>query len=208
MRTVARVAIALCSSSAFAGVADGPFTYINTDAAALSAAGFANLTPDGPLQSAPTGTCAGCYTMPTIYGPLQPRSFFQFEVVGGMPTVNDGAYAVMRFNFTDPNFGVNEFINIVNNSSAQAFGIGYNPNPTCSFQDFLDPSLFNSTNTVIFRWDASPGQSLFTFGFDFTSGGYTTMFPGMTVLSASALPAPGAMAMLGAAGLMGSRRRR
>ena len=201
--------IALGSSSAFAGILDGPFTWVNTDPATFEAAGFANLTAGGPLQSTPTGTCAGCYTLPTLAGPLPLKAFFQYEIAGGLPTVNDGAFAVLTFDFANPSFGVNDFINIVNGSAAEAYGINYNPNPTCSFADFLDPSIYNAANTVVFRWDATPGQSVFTFGWDFTGGGVLGgLFPGMTVTSAAGVPAPGALALIGAAGLVGGRRRR
>jgi MYXO-CTERM domain-containing protein len=201
--------VALGASTAFAGVSDGPFTFVSTQPSALEAAGFTNLTAGGPLQSSPTGTCAGCYTLPTLAGPLPLKAFFQFEVVGGMPTVNDGAFAVLTFDFANPNFGVNDFINIVNGSAAEAYGINYNPNPTCSFADFLDPSIYNAANTVVFRWDATPGQSVFTFGWDFTGGGgLGGLFPGMTVTGGGGVPAPGALALVGATGLFGRRRRR
>ncbi len=211
-RPLNRISIALVASltsSAFAGFTDGSFTFVNTDAAALSAAGFTNLTAGGPLQSVATGTCAGCYTLPTLSGPLPLKAFFQYEVVGGLPTVNDGAFAVLTFNFADPNFGINDFINIVNGSAAQAFTTSYNPNPTCSFADFLDPTVYNPANTVVFRWDGAPGQSLFTFGWDFTGGtGFGSLFPGVSVTSAAGMPAPGALALLGVAGLGAQRRRR
>ncbi len=203
------ISAALLLSSAASASVDGSFTFVNTDSAALSAAGFVNLTLGGPLQSVATGTCAGCYTLPTLTGPLPLKAFFQYEVVGGLPTVNDGAFAVLTFDFSSPSFGVNDFINIVNGSAAQAFDINYNPNPTCSFVDFLDPSIYNAANTVVFRWDASPGQSVFTFGWDFTGGGgFGNLFPGMTVTSAGGVPAPGALALVSAAGLLAGRRRR
>lgn len=209
VKTTAIVLTAMLSPSALAGLSDGAFTFVNSDASQLSAAGFTNLTSSGPLQSVATGTCAGCYTMPTIAGPLPLRGFFQFEIVGGMPLVNDGAFAVLSFNFTDPTFGVNEFISVVNGSAAQAYTTGYSPNPTCSFQDFIDPGIYNAANTVVFRWDASPGQSVFTFGWDFSGGGgLTQLFPGMSLAGAGGVPAPGAMALLAVAGLAANRRRR
>ncbi len=199
----------LIASAASAGFTDGPFTFVNTDTATLSANGFANLTPGGPLQSVATGTCAGCYTLPTLTGPLPLKAFFQYEIVGGLPTVNDGAFAVLTFDFSNPSFGVNDFINIVNGSAAQAFDINYAANPTCSFVDFLDPSIYNAANTVVFRWDAAPGQSVFTFGWDFTGGGgFGNLFPGMTVTGGGGVPAPGALALVSAAGLLAGRRRR
>jgi hypothetical protein len=209
VNTLAMTVAASLASSAFAGLSDGAFTFVNTDATALSEAGFADLTPSGPLQSVATGTCAGCYTLPTLGGTLPLKAFFQYEIVGGLPTVNDGAYAVLSFNFNDPSFGVNDFINVVQGSAAQAFTIGYNPNPTCSFIDFLDPTVYNAANTVVFRWDASPGQSIFTFGWDFTgSSGLTPLFPGMTLASVGGVPAPGAMALMAVAGLVANKRKR
>ena len=169
-----------------------------------------NLTSEvGPLQSTATGNCAGCYTLPRLDGPLPLEAFFQFEVVGGMPAVNDGAFVVMTFDFADPAFGVNDFISAVNGLSAEAFDINYSPNPTCSFADFLDPGVYNASNTVVFRWVATAGQSVFTFGWDFSFGAsFGQAFPGMTVTGAGGVPAPGASGLFAASGLLASRRRR
>lgn len=148
---------------ASAAIADGPFTFISSTPSDLTELGFANLTPDGPLVSSPTGGCAGCFTMPFLAGPLPLKAFFQFSFEGGLPVASDGVFAVMSFDFADPSFGVGDMISILDGASAEAYDINYAPNPTCTFADFLDLSVFNADNTIVFRWAALAGQSTFTF---------------------------------------------
>lgn len=210
--TLAAVLASSVAASALAGATDGPFTYINTSASAFEAAGFTNLTPDGPVLSFATGDCAGCYSLAQVPGPgpLPLKAFFSFAFDGGTPATafSEGLFAVMRFNFSDPAFGVPQFINLVNNQAAEAYNINYAPNASCSFADFLDPTVYNINNTVVFRWVPTSAPSVFTFGWDFTGGGFAgSGFPGMSVEGAGSVPAPGAIGLLALAGLAGRRRR-
>lgn len=208
--TTIAISGAAATLSASVAFADGPFTFVSSTPSQLEELGFANLTPDGPLVSAPTGGCAGCYTLPFLSGPLPLQAFFQITVEGGLPVGNDGMYTVMTFDFADPSFGVDDMISIINGSSAEAYNINYAPNPTCTFGDFLDPALFNADNTIVFRWAALAGQSTFTFGWDFTGGsGFAgSLFPGVSVTGAGSVPAPGALALLAVAGAGRRRARR
>ncbi len=196
----------------YAGFVDGPFTYVNSTGAELDALGFANLTSGAPVVSYSTGGCSGCYSLaaiPTSDGALPLKAYFQFTFDGGTPLVNDGMFVVMTFDFSDPSFGINQFIDIVNGSSAEAYTTAYSPNPSCSFADFLPADQFDPASTVVFRWVPTATQSVWTFGWDFTGGGAFQggLFPGVSVTGANGLPAPGALALLGLGGLVSRRRR-
>ena len=201
------------STSALAGITDGPYTFINSSPAELIADGFADVTGGNPLISYPTGECEGCYTMPVIssstFGTIPLKGFIEIDVDGDLPLVNDGIYVAMEFIFNNPAFTRDDMISIVDGSAANAYDFDYTNPQGCAVIDWIDTSIFDPDNSILFQWDPVSTSGPWTFGWDFTGGsGFGGLFPGIEIDDIGSTPAPGALALLGIAGLAGSRRRR
>ena len=204
---------ATITTSALAGFTDGPYTFIDSTAAELTADGFADVTNGTPLISYPTGECEGCYTMPAIssssFGTIPLKGFIEFEISGGLPLVNDGLYIIMSFTFNDPSFTRDDMISIVDDNAANAYDFSYTNPQGCAVINWVDTSTFDPDNSILFQWNPSVDSGVFTFGWDFSGGGgFGSLFPGLEIDDIGSTPAPGALALLGIAGLAGSRRRR
>jgi MYXO-CTERM domain-containing protein len=186
---------------------------------ALTAAGYYDVTQGQPLVSVPQGSCAaiGCMSFEQVQGPLPLKGFFQIQYLDFVNTNFTGLYGWLQFDYGTSGITQQDIINSVN---AQAIDTGVYAltaqqagHPDCHFSDFLPPSMTNSNN-VYFNWfptpqPISPGLSqIFTFAWDFTN--YTPGFMpgGLGITGTGGVPAPGAVALLGLAGLASGRRRR
>ena len=186
---------------------------------ALTAAGYYDVTHGQPLVSTPQGACAaiGCMSFEQIDGPLPLKGFFQIQYLDFVNTNFTGLYGWLQFNYGTS--GITQQ-NIIDSVNAQAIDTGVYAltaqqagHPDCHFNDFLPPSMSNSNN-VYFNWfptpqPISPGLSqVFTFAWDFEN--YSTGFVpgGLGITGTGGVPAPGAVALLGLAGLASGRRRR
>lgn len=204
---------ATISTSALAGFEDGPYTFIDSTAAELTALGFTDVTAGSPLISYPTGECEGCYTMPVIssstFGTIPLKGFIEIDVDGDLPLVNDGIYVAMEFTFNDPSFTRDDMLSIVDGSAANAYDFTYTNPQGCMVLDWINTSVFDPDQSILFQWDPASTSGTWTFGWDFTGGGgFGSLFPGLEINDIGSTPAPGALALLGIAGLAGSRRRR
>ncbi len=186
---------------------------------ALTAAGYYDVTQGQPLVSVPQGDCAaiGCMTFEQIDGPLPLKGFFQIQYLDFVNTNFTGLYGWLQFDYGTSGITQQDIINSVNaqavDTGVYALTAAQAGHPDCHFSDFLPASMTNSNN-VYFNWfptpqPISPGLSqVFTFAWDFTN--YTPGFlpGGLSITGTGGVPAPGAVALLGLAGLASGRRRR
>lgn len=186
---------------------------------ALTAAGYYDVTQGTPLISTPQGDCAaiGCMSFEEVQGPLPLKGFLQIQYLNFVNTNFTGLYGWLQFNYGTSNITQQDIIESVN---AQAIDTGVYAltaqqagHPDCHFNDFLPPSMSNSNN-VYFNWfptpqPISPGLSqVFTFAWDFENYSTGFMPGGLQITGTGGVPAPGAVALLGLAGLASGRRRR
>ena len=186
------------------------FVYLNESATDLAAAGFADLTAGSPLlveSTADNGGCLRCYTFETL-ATTSNKGFIEVTIEAGPGFLEDGAFVVMNLNFPSGfggGIGQDDFINLVNTQGGGGQITAATPensgNSYSSFSDWLNEDFEDST---VFNFDPQPfapgGSVSFTFAWDFTE------FSGLTVDGLGTTPAPGALALLGLAGL-GRRRR-
>jgi hypothetical protein len=185
---------------------------------ALTAAGYYDVTQGTPLISTPQGACAaiGCMSFEQIDGPLPLKGFFQIQYLDFVNTNFTGLYGWLQFNYGTS--GITQQ-NIIDSVNAQAIDTGVYAltaqqagHPDCHFSDFLPASMTNANN-IYFNWfptpqPISPGLSqVFTFAWDFEN--YTPGFMpgGLQITGTGGVPAPGAIALVGLAGFVTSRRR-
>ena len=216
IRVSALATLALASSASASYVTAGQG---QASVDALTAAGYYDVTHGQPLVSTPQGACAaiGCMSFEQVQGPLPLKGFFQIQYLDFVNTNFTGLYGWLQFDYGTSGITQQDIINSVN---AQAIDTGVYAltaqqagHPDCHFSDFLPPSMTNSNN-VYFNWfptpqPISPGLSqIFTFAWDFTN--YTPGFMpgGLGITGTGGVPAPGAVALLGLAGLASGRRRR
>jgi len=151
-----------------------------------------------------------------IDGPLPLKGFFQIQYLDFVNTNFTGLYGWLQFNYGTS--GITQQ-NIIDSVNAQAIDTGVYAltaqqagHPDCHFSDFL-PSSMTGTDNVYFNWfptpqPISPGLSqVFTFAWDFEN--YTPGFMpgGLQITGTGGVPAPGAIALVGLAGFVTSRRR-
>jgi len=186
---------------------------------ALTAAGYYDVTHGQPLISTPQGACAafGCMTFEQIDGPLPLKGFFQIQYLNFVNTNFTGLYGWLQFDYGNSGITQQDIINSVNSQAATtgvyALSAQQAGNPDCHFNEWLTPSM-STPNNVYFNWfptpqPISPGLSqIFTFAWDFEN--YTPGFMpgGLGITGTGGVPAPGAVALLGLAGLASGRRRR
>ena len=187
------------------------FIYLNESPADLLAAGFTDTTAGDPLVVTPA-TCVNCYTFETL-NTNSLKGFVEVTIIAGHGFLNDGAFVVLDLNFPS-NFGggisQSEFIDLVNSvgggNELTAALPSDSGNETSTFDDWLDEDFQDST---VFNFDPilfAPGGSVsFTFAWDLTTDANAS-FAGITLDGLGTTPAPGALALLGLAGL-GRRRR-
>ena len=185
---------------------------------ALTAAGYYDVTQGQPLVSVPQGDCAaiGCMTFEQIDGPLPLKGFFQIQYLDFVNTNFTGLYGWLQFDYGTSGITQQDIINSVNaqavDTGVYALTAAQAGHPDCHFSDFLPASMTNSNN-VYFNWfptpqPISPGLSqVFTFAWDFENYSTGFMPGGLQITGTGGVPAPGAIALLGLAGLASSRRR-
>jgi MYXO-CTERM domain-containing protein len=215
IRVSALATLALVSSASASYVTAGQG---QASVDALTAAGYYDVTQGQPLVSVPQGDCAafGCMTFEQIDGPLPLKGFFQIQYLDFVNTNFTGLYGWLQFDYGTSGITQQDIINSVNAQAATtgvyALTAQQAGNPDCHFNDFLPASMTNSNN-VYFNWfptpqPISPGLSqVFTFAWDFEN--YSTGFVpgGLQITGTGGVPAPGAIALVGLAGLASSRRR-
>ena len=216
IRVSALATLALASSASASYVTAGQG---QASVDALTAAGYYDVTHGQPLVSTPQGACAaiGCMSFEQIDGPLPLKGFFQIQYLDFVNTNFTGLYGWLRFAYGNSGVTQQDIINSVNAQAATtgvyALTAQQAGHPDCHFSDFLPPSM-TGTDNVYFNWfptpqPISPGLSqIFTFAWDFSN--YTPGFMpgGLGITGTGGVPAPGAVALLGLAGLASGRRRR
>ena len=218
-RTYAAIGAAtLITASASASYVSSGQTQASVNA--LLEAGYtaANSTP--AISTPVAGDCAaiGCMTFVQVDGPLALKGFYQFQFQDFVNVNFTGIYGWLQFDYGTS--GITQQ-NIIDSVNAQAVNTGVYAqtaqqagHPDCHFNDFLDPSMSNANN-VYFVWvpdpaPISPGLSqIFTFAWDFSnySAGLTSTPSGLSITGTGSVPAPGALALVGLAGLAARRRR-
>ena len=189
------------------------FVYLNESSADLLAAGFTDTSAGNPLVVTPS-ECVNCYTFETLNATAL-KGFVEVTIIAGHGFLNDGAYVVLDINFPSnlQGGGISQldFIDLVNNSGGGGNQItaalpADSGNETSTFDEWLGEDFDDST---VFNFDPIPllpGASIsFTFAWDLTTDA-NAAFAGITLDSVGSTPAPGALALLGLAGL-GRRRR-
>jgi len=217
--TIASTALAALAASATASAAYVLAGQGQASVDALTAAGYYDVTQGQPLVSVPQGDCAafGCMTFEQIDGPLPLKGFFQIQYLDFVNTNFTGLYGWLQFDYGTSGITQQDIINSVNAQAATtgvyALTAQQAGNPDCHFSDFLPASMTNSNNVYFNRFPTpqpiSPGLSqVFTFAWDFEI--YSTGFVpgGLQITGTGGVPAPGAVALLGLAGLASGRRRR
>jgi hypothetical protein len=204
---------------------------------ALATAGYTDMTgsgggTDGALLSVQTD-CGpfGCFTLPQATGltgnALKGYVRFQFQ---NFNYVNyTGLWFWLQFEYT-PTGGVpttlssTQQTNIINAVNGQTYGLtGTSVTAhtaqtasaqTDAFANFL-PSSMSNANNVFFNWYPTPDapstgalSQVFVFAWDFTNVATIAGNSTWEISGAGAVPAPGAIALLGLGGLVGSGRRR
>ena len=211
-------AAALVTASASASYVSSGQTQASVNA--LLEAGYtaANSTP--AISTPVAGSCAaiGCMTFIQVDGPLALKGFYQFQFQDFVNVNFTGIYGWLQFDYGTS--GITQQ-NIIDSVNAQAVNTGVYAqtaqqagHPDCHFSDFLDPSMSNANN-VYFVWVPNPApiapglSQIFTFAWDFSnySAGLTSTPSGLSITGTGSVPAPGALALVGLAGLAARRRR-
>lgn len=189
------------------------FVYLNESPADLLAAGFTDTTNGTPLFVEPA-ECVNCYTFETL-NTTELKGFVEVTIIAGHGFLNDGAFAVIDINFPSNLQGgglsQSDFIDLVNSGGGgneiTAALPGDSGNEYSTFDEWLGEDFEDSTVFNFNPLPFAPGSSVsFTFAWDFTTDA-NAAFGGITVDAVGVTPAPGALALLGLAGL-GRRRRR
>ena len=206
---------------AFVGTAHATLTdtiaQVNAFAFELDEAGYTRVG-SVPFVSGPSGECAenGCFDLVGAAGLLPNKGYLQFQFNNYQfnPVYYSGLFAVLNIDFSGSTITAQSFINQVN---AQTGITGITAMTTAQAADAQNTSFFNEwlptelDSSIVFKWmpanpPSAPGLSeVFTFAWDLNDA--TAFNNGLSLNGAYAVPAPGAMALLAAAGLLGRRRR-
>jgi len=213
------VAATSFSSTAFSAVISGAIFQAGSTAAEYTAAGFTNANPSGALVSyaqACNGYPFGCTTTVTPSGPLANKGFYQFQFFDWNAYNYSGLFSAMAINYGTSGMNNAQVIAEVNYQSGltglTATTAALAGDAHCRFVDFLPTDLDNS---IVLNWfpanmPTTPGLSqVFTFAWDLTViEPPSFMSNGLSVGAVGSLPSPGAIALMGLAGVVGGRRRR
>lgn len=211
--------VAGLSSSTYAAVLSGAIFQAGSTAAEYTAAGFTNANPSGVLVSyaqACNGYVNGCTSTVTPSGPLANKGFYQFQFSDFSSYNYSGLYSAMAINYGTSGLTNAQVIAQVNYQSGltglTAVPAAVAGDAHCRFVDFLPTDLDNS---IVLNWfpptmPTSPGLSqVFTFAWDLTVIAPPSFVDnGLSVGAVGSLPTPGAIALMGLAGVFGGRRRR
>ena len=197
---------------ATAGIDDG-YIYVNSTPAELTALGFDDATGGTPISVVPSW-CAGCYTGGEV-ATSSLNAFVEIDVTYAPVDAAYGMYVYMDITYNDPNFQLEDFAAVIEASdpeidvmSAADAGTPWSPFTTWGIPaDYTVfqwmPSEFDPSSTNPFE------TTSLTFGWNFSgSGVFGSPFPGIDINGVGAVPAPGAIALLGLVGFAARRRRR
>jgi hypothetical protein len=214
--------VATAAVAALCGVAQAEFipnaiAQVNATEAELLGAGYTRVGAT-PYVSNLSGDCAenGCVDFVGFAGALPTRGYFQFQFLDYIynPTYYSGMFAIMNINFSGSTITPSSFISQVNALTSQT---GITAKFTNEASDAQSSSFFNEwlptelDSAIVFNWipdspPSSPGLSqVFTFAWDLDN--VTAFNNGLTASGIYGVPTPGAIALLGLAGLAGRRRR-
>jgi len=214
--------VATAAFAALCGVAQADFipnaiAQVNATEAELDGAGYTRVGT-GPFVSNLSGDCAvnGCVDYVGFEGALPTKGYFQFQFLDYIynPTYYSGMFAIMNINFGGSTITPASFISQVNALTAQT---GITAKLTNEASDAQSSSFFNEwlptelDSAIVFNWTpalppSSPGLSqVFTFAWNLDN--VTAFNNGLTASGIYGVPTPGAIALLGLAGLAGRRRR-
>jgi hypothetical protein len=207
-------------SNAFAGVSYGIIT-VDASASALAGAGYTQVGTS-PFISQRAGECFvnGCYTLVGASGVLPTRGFlaFQFKDFVNSPLYYNGLFSVLDIDYGSSGLNRDAFIGLINAQTsftgvtAMTASEANNAQGTCSFTEWLSPSLANS---VIVNWrpDPAPATALglsqtFILGWDLDSALPPLLTgSGLGLNGVYAVPAPSVLALVALGGFVGRRRR-
>ena len=192
------------------------YIYTSTSAADLSAAGFDDLTENGHLQIVPSW-CGGCYTNDAIATGGSLMAFIEIDVTYAPADVGYGFYVTMNIDYTNPSFQFEDFEAIIEAADSDIDVMRASDAGTdwSNFDDWIeDPDV------TVFQWNpaefdgssSNPFETTtLTFGYNFS--GYSGLaggnpFDGLVIGDIGAVPVPGALALLGLAGIASRRRRK
>ena len=207
------------SSTTYAAVLSGAIFQSGSTAAEYTAAGFTNANPSGALVSYAqpcNGYPFGCTTTVTPSGPLANKGFYQFQFFDWNAYNYSGLFSAMAINYGTSGLTNAQVIAQVNYQSGltglTATTAAIAGDAHCRFVDFLPTDLQDS---IVLNWfpammPTTPGLSqVFTFAWDLTVISPPSLVDnGLSVGAVGSLPTPGAIALMGLAGVFGGRRRR
>ena len=125
----------------------------------------------------------------------------QFTASGFSLVVNSTAAATQQSFFVQQNFTVTEAVNFTLTGYLPSAGSG-------SSNISNGATVYADSGSALGAFSTSGTLQAGTYRFQYTNGGGGAQDRTLFNLSFSAVPAPGAIALLGAAGLIGGRRRR
>jgi hypothetical protein len=192
---------------------------VQASSAQLDAAGFTRVG-NQPFVSERAGECFvnGCFTTVGTSASVASKGYFQFQFNDFVynPTYYSGVYSILDVNFGTSGMTRDTLISMINAETATTGVTALLPSQasdaqgTSSFNQWLPASLQDG---IVLRWMPNPAPSTslglsatFTFAWNVT-GVSALGGSALSVDGVFAVPAPGAMAILGLAGLMGRRRR-
>jgi hypothetical protein len=193
---------------------------VNASASQLTGAGYTQVGTTFISQRAGDCFVNGCFTLAGASGVLPTRGFiaFQFEDFVNSPTYYNGMFSILDIDYGSTGLNRDAFIALINAQTsftgvtAMTTGQANNAQGTCSFSEWLSPSLANS---VVVNWqpDPAPATALglsqeFVIGWDLDSALPPLLTgSGLGLNGVYAVPAPSALAILALGGLVGRRRR-
>jgi hypothetical protein len=209
----------ICSSTALGSFGSWPsepgYIYTSTSASDLNAAGFDNLTVNGNLEVVPAW-CNGCWTSDSITTGGSLMAFIEIDVTYDPANADDGFYVIMNIDYTNPDFQFADFEAIIEESDTDV-DVMLGSDAGTEWSAFSDWGIDPDSTVFQFQpaeFDGSlPGPyqtTTLTFGYNFSgySGGFTNPFDGLVIGDIGAVPAPGAIALLGLSAFTSRRRRK
>jgi hypothetical protein len=192
---------------------------VNATGAQLETAGFTRVGLE-PFVSQRAGECYvnGCFTTAGISGTLATKGYFEFQFLDFVnnPNYYNGLYTVLDVNYGATGMTRDGLIALIN---AETGTTGVTALLPTQASDGQASSFFNQwlsadlQDAIVLRWlpanapaTGSGLSSVYTFAWDVT-GVSTFTGAGLGVDGVYGLPAPGAVGLLGLAGLFGRRRR-
>lgn len=192
---------------------------VNASASELISAGFDDVG-NGLVYLSVQTACgsSGCFTLagPDMTSGLPNKGFFQFQFLDFNYANYTGLYTVLDIGYGTTGWNRTSMINLINSQTPTTSVLAQLPsqagNDFSKFDEWLPEDLQGS---IILNWQPSPGPTegglsqIFTFAWDLTvvppalQGGDS-----LTVNAVYGVPAPGALALLGLAGIAGGSRRR